>query len=217
MKMLLLPFYMILEYLLILKLRINCIVNKAPPVKWSAGNKDVYIIVHGLHEKWNFLEYVGNHLNKNGYKILTLPSLGNNTISVNKGVEELKALINKNNIKKFNLLCHSKGGIISKLLLNNPKYANRIGKIINIATPYNGSWLAILMNQTDLLPTSEVISKISLKTTLNKKVLNLYPIFDNHIVPNSSLVLKGAINVQVDVVGHTRILISTKTTNEISR
>jgi hypothetical protein len=58
---------------------------------------------------------------------------------------------------------------------------------------------------------------LNLNIKYNHKVFALYPTLDNHVLPNKNLLLPGAHNIQIDVVGHTRILTSAKTLATISQ
>jgi len=49
------------------------------------------------------------------------------------------------------------------------------------------------------------------------KIYNIYPTFDNLVIPNSSLKLDNARNIKIDIVGHTRILESKELLNELDK
>ncbi|WP_067871840.1 hypothetical protein [Agromyces aureus] len=79
--------------------------------------------------------------------------------------------------------------------------------VVAICTPFAGSRYArMFVNRTmrDLRPTDETIVRLGGSATVNARIVSVYGRFDPH-VPEGS-VLAGATNVQVDAVGHFRIL-----------
>jgi hypothetical protein len=65
------------------------------------------------------------------------------------------------------------------------------------------------------MPSSKEIKNI-LNSNINyPNIYNIYPTIDNHVLPNKNLILNGAKNIKVNVVGHTRILEAKKTLKTI--
>lgn len=206
---------MLLEYLLITKLKLNGFFQRNIYKKWYTGTKGDVLLIHGLHERYNFLGKIAKHLNTLGFRIHILKDIGTNTQTIKKSVVDLENYIRKTKLKKFNIICHSKGGLIAAYFLKTSKLANTANKVISIATPYKGSIFAKLFD-SDSFVESEVIKEVNSNPYGNERIINLYPAFDNHVVPNKNLVLSGAHNYKIDIVGHTRILTSQKTLEVIS-
>jgi len=66
-----------------------------------------------------------------------------------------------------------------------------------------------------MIPNSEIIQNVLSENKNNGKIINFYPSLDNHVVPNKDLILEGAKNIEMKVVGHTRILEDEELLNEI--
>lgn len=62
----------------------------------------------------------------------------------------------------------------------------------------------------ELAPNSKQIKYLQNDRSVNKKVLSVYGKFDNHVWPETSSVLEGAMNIQIAAHGHHKILASKK-------
>jgi len=205
---------MFLEYYLILNRKLVTLTNPPVPATWKTGDRDI-LIIPGLHEQWIGLKKIGNIANTLGFKIHVVTELGNNTASVQSGVSIIKQYISHHDLHDLTLITHSKGGIIGSYLLGDKEIGLKIRKLVTIACPFHGSYLARAFKASyELLPKTRCIENAT-KGIDTSKVLNLYPAFDNHVVPNKSLTLEGATNIKIDVIGHTRIEESAKTIEEI--
>ena len=125
--------------------------------------------------------------------------------------------LENNKIQEAIFLTHSKGGIVGTFLSKHPKAKPLINKIITIASPHGGTVFGKLkfLNLNQLKPGSEEIKSILKSNIGNPDIYNIYPSMDNHVLPNKNLILKGASNKEVHVVGHTRILEAKETIKEI--
>jgi hypothetical protein len=105
---------------------------------------------------------------------------------------------------------HSKGGIVAKYFLVNSNEKGRIKKVINISAPFKGSILGYvgIYNAGELTPKSDLIKSLSKITSVNKMFVNIYARIDNLIINKEKPTLEGAKNIELDVVGHQRILYS---------
>ncbi len=78
---------------------------------------------------------------------------------VNKRVQQLREIYKfKNTPLKFNLVCHSMGGLAAREYATNDKYNNsyaNISKIITIATPHAGSPLATVKFKQNVLKVNQ--------------------------------------------------------------
>lgn len=205
----LLPYYLILEYLLILRIKIDEKIHKEMPSIWNKKSKKTVILLPGVHSQAHGLKKIGNAVNKKGYQVLTLEELGNNTMKVAQGAKILENFLRHNKLSNVTIIAHSKGGLIAKYFIDNSQLRSKVEKIISISTPYKGSIMAYLIGDKDMFPDSEVIRNF--KVNNNSIFTQLYPLFDNHVIPNRSLILEGANNIKISEIGHTRILFSTIT------
>jgi triacylglycerol lipase len=216
MKNLLIPFYFIHEYLLILWLDILYLLNKNPPAAWKNGTKDV-LLIPGVTVYWNFMKEIGNHLNHLGYRVHIVPELGNNTYPLENSARIVSVFIIFHHLSDLIIIGHSKGGLIGTYLLANSKINSKIKLLISIATPYSGSKVSkFLKASAELIPNSPIINNVNLLKYDRNKIIAIHSRLDNHVIPHSSLHLNGAKNYELDIVGHTRILVSNKTLKLIS-
>lgn len=208
---------LISEYLLILKKQIKSLVFTKPPEKWQRGIKGNIILLPGFAETWIFLDTISNALNQLGFRIYVIKPLGRNLEPIEIQLEKVKKFIEFESIQEFILLSHSKGGLVAKLLLDDPIYSERIKKSISIAVPYKGSlWgLLYIFSLKQLVPKSNIIERVNASSDENSKIVNLYPKLDNHIIPNRNLLLGKAKNMCINIIGHSRILESKETLDNV--
>jgi esterase/lipase len=210
--LLLFPYYLTLEYLLIAKFYLEMVLTKHPPTNWKQGKKGNVLIVPGVGGSYVPFKKICEQLNLEGYRIHTLKGFGYNKGTIKSGSKVLETYLNKNNLKNIYLVSHSKGGIITRHFLTHSGQSFRVKRAVTIATPHHGSILTIFLKSIwEIFPSSKVIKDLATDKKGVNKILNIYPRFDNHVIPNQNLILDGATNIKVSTVGHNRILISEKT------
>lgn len=194
-------------------------IYRTPPNEWSLGNKGDVILVQGFGGTWSYLIRIGNFVNNLGYKIHVLEKLGNNTAKIEKCSKILENYILENEIKNAKVICHSKGGIITKYFLTTSKYKDRVSKVISISSPFGGTLLGHvnIFNLGEVALSSKLIKNLEQKKSVNNKFTNLYARTDEIVIPNKSLILQEAQNIKIDIAGHIRILDSPKTLKEIEK
>lgn len=206
---------LIKEYLLIAKLIMQSLFIKSPPENWSKGKTGNIFIIQGFNETFLPLKYLGDQLNKAGYRIFTCE------FNSRKPIKDIADII-KENLSKLNLrdvifLAHSKGGLIAKYLLDNDKILLKIvKKVFAIASPFRGTnWGYLrIANLFELIPESSILNQLNSKTSNNYKIVSILPSHDD-FVPKSSMHLKGATIIHTKVIGHTRTLINSETSEII--
>lgn len=106
------------------------------------------ILVHGIILKdIKFIKAFGKiekHLNSLGNACYTSKTDGFGTISNNAEMlkNQIDQILLENNTTKVNLICHSKGGLDAKYLINELNYGSKIASYITLNTPHKGSILA---------------------------------------------------------------------------
>lgn len=203
---------LIQEYYLIFKHKVVGF-HKPIPEYYKIGEKGDIIMIIGINGIWTSLKTIADYFNKQGYRIHFPEFKTRNPI--NKIVENISEYIDSRNLNNFSIISHSKGGLISRVLLE--KYNDKIINVINISTPHKGSIFGYLekISLNEIRPSSEFLKKMN--SYKSKKIVNIYPKFDNLVIPNSSLKLDNARNIKLDIVGHTRILESKELLNEIDK
>lgn len=196
------------EYALITKRRLQSLFISQPPTKWQKGERGIVYILQGLGEHFIFFTTIARALNERGFRIELISNL--NSL---RPVKEIAGLVVEDlKLKKIDslfFLSHSKGGLVAKFILDNyPKINSKVIKSISIASPYGGSVLGYFryLSAGELVPHSLLMTELASRTDNNHKIVALYPKKDNHVIPNSNLLLKGAKNICLPTIGHTLIL-----------
>lgn len=184
--------------------------SKSIPSDWQNGEKGNVILVPGFMDDHVFLMPIGNALNKIGFKIHTLNKFDTTRLSIIDLSKILVDYIEKGNLDHVILIAHSKGGIVSRYVIDNyPKVNEKIKKVFTISTPHKGTIFAKtnLLYLDELSPKSKILHDLSNEKKNLNKIINIYPKFDNTIVPNCNLILdRAGENIEINVVGHTSIL-----------
>lgn len=161
------------------------------------------VIIPGIYEKWHFMKPIVDLLYSHGYEIHVIDSIGYNTGDIEVIAEKVEAYIDSQNIDKYIIVAHSKGGLIAKYLMMRP--SNKIVKTIAINTPFSGSWYATLIPHSSLrvfIPSSPMLSQLRQDVLSNQRIVSIYGLFDPHIPRGSHL--EGATNITLNVRGHFR-------------
>ncbi len=195
------------EYLLIGYLKFLPKIKEAKFLNWSIGTKGSVILIPGLHESTFFLFSVGDFLNKQGFRIYTIPDF-KSAEPVSDISKKLEGLVERLPQSDIILISHSKGGLVAKYFLDTSVFTEKVKLSISIATPYGGTIFGHLHfhNLYEVRPKSPLLTFLGSNKVSCAKIVNFYPKFDNHVLPNSGLLLAGAQNIQINVSGHTRIL-----------
>ena len=204
---------LIREYSLILKLKLLSLKYKTPQDDWNRGTKNTILLLPGFSETFVFLKPLADKLHELGYPVFS-PVPINSHSKIKDLAEIFAAYIRTNKLTNIVCLSHSKGGLVTKYLMDNfPDINKRVELSISIATPYQGSLSGYLNFQSlfELIPSGKATQESLQHRENNHKIIALYSKFDNHVFPNKNLVLPDAKNIIIDIVGHTRILTSHET------
>lgn len=208
--------------------------------------KPPIIIIPGILQRWGTMSELANFLSKQGYPIYIVPKLRYNLYSIPMSSLKVRAiiahvvpkighllprfhisaklvreLIREYKIHDAIILAHSKGGLIGKYLLAYRNKDKRVKGMVSIATPYSGSALAKLIPHKsfkELLEDSKIVEKLESHTAVNKKIISIYPEFDNHVWAKNGSYLDGALdNICVPVSGHHYVLYSKKVKDVVKK
>ncbi|MEY4731495.1 MAG: hypothetical protein RL681_441 [Candidatus Parcubacteria bacterium] len=201
---------------------VHAFIYRTPPqhyLGYVRVGKAPVIIIPGIYEKWNYLKPLADVISRKGHPVYVVPRLAHNTRAIPASADIVRKLISEKDLKNVVLLAHSKGGIIGKYLLAFLNSDHRVRRLIAIASPFGGSFLAHipLKGLGELRPGSEVLTRLDGRKDVNRDITSLFGAFDNHIWPASSCRLEGAENIQVDAHGHHAILASPKTSEIVLR
>lgn len=182
------------------------------PSEWSQGTQGQVLFIQGFNGNIHSFFTLAQLANQLGYQIHFCQKLGRNTMPISQAADIVKRFILTHSSNKLVIIGHSKGGLIARMLTIDPDLINKIKCIITIASPHNGTMMGWLVpSGWELTKTNGIIKQLADEDNHKVPIYNLYPKLDNMVIPNQNLYLKGAINHQIEVVGHTQILESTQT------
>ncbi len=200
------------DYLYAIHKATNAFIFRKPPAHYLGYTNDTkspIILIPGIFEKWHFLKAIADPLSLKGHPIYALEHLHYNTKEIPVSASLVRELIEEKGLKKAIIVAHSKGGLIGKHLLAFYNKDDRVKKLIAIATPFGGSEIVKFIPHKrvrELSPESKIIQELQQEKAVNKKIISIYGVFDNHIWPETSCCLEGAENIQLEAYGHHKIL-----------
>lgn len=172
-----------------------------------SGDKVPVILLPGIYEPWQFMHPVASHLHAAGHPVHAVTALGYNRGSVSAMAELVAQYLRERNLTDVVLVAHSKGGLIGKYVMTLPESAPRVRQLIAVNSPFSGSvyaMFALLPSLRAFSPRNRTLNALRANLAVNSRITSIYGTFDPHIPGGSELV--GATNVQLDVMGHFRIL-----------
>lgn len=193
-------------------------IHRNPPKHYLGHiveGKAPVILIPGITNRWGFMKKLGDRISLEGHPVYIVPRLGYNLVDIPTAAKIVQEVINENKLEDVIIVAHSKGGLIGEYLLTCDK---RIKKLIAVATPFYGSHLAKFFKLKafkELSPESKIITELNLNEEVNKRIISLVPVFDNHVWHQSGSFLKGAKNIKVEVSGHHKILFSGQVADQI--
>ena len=171
------------------------------------GDKAPVILLPGIYEPWQFMHPVASHLHAQGHPVHAVTALGYNRGSVPAMAELVARYLQDQDLHNVILVAHSKGGLIGKYVMTLPESAPRIRQLIAVNSPFSGSvyaMFALLPSLRAFSPRNRTLNALRANLAVNSRITSVYGTFDPHIPGGSELV--GATNVQLDVMGHFRVL-----------
>jgi pimeloyl-ACP methyl ester carboxylesterase len=175
------------------------------PRHWASGAGRPVVLLPGVYETWHFLQALGDALSARGHPVHTVPTLGYNRAPVPLSAERVAAELAARGLRGVALVAHSKGGLIGKLVMTGLDPDGRVDRLIAVATPFGGSAMARWTpwrTMRAFLPGDAVIRDLA--EAPNARITSIYPRFDPNIPEGSRH--DGAVNVEIPVVGHFRVL-----------
>jgi hypothetical protein len=176
------------------------------PESYAAGAGRPVVILPGVYERWHFLRPIAERLVAAGHPVHVVRELGINARPIPRTAQRVLTFLQERDLRGVALVAHSKGGLVGKsAMLEDAE--GRIDRLVAVATPFSGSRMAdltILPSLRTFRPAHPVIRQLLAERDVNARITSIFPTFDPHIPEGSAL--DGAANVQVDVVGHFRIL-----------
>lgn len=171
------------------------------------------ILLHGLFQNRSCMFWLQYRLRTAGYRqiisINTPPwrDMEASTESLAKKVDELRI---KLKVDRVILIGHSMGGIIARNFIQNRGGSAYVRGLVTLGSPHHGSKLAPFavspMGKT-LLPGSAFLNQFnSIEWPGQTQAVSIYSRYDNIVLPAESGKMTGAIQIELDGMGHTALL-----------
>ena len=189
--------------------------------RWRTGRpgKVPILLLPGVLERWNFLRTIGDRLHREGHPVHVVETLGSNRRGVPKQAERVAAYLDEHELRDVVIVAHSKGGLIGKFAMANPEIGWRLLGMVAVATPFVGSPYARFFldpSVREFSPQHPVIRGLSRELDSNRRIVSIWPGFDQHI-PTSSRLVGARANLEVPGTGHFRILASRTVVDAVVR
>jgi pimeloyl-ACP methyl ester carboxylesterase len=171
------------------------------------GDKAPVLLIPGVYEPWQFLRAVGGRLARAGHPVHVVEPLGYNRAPVPDAAALAQRYLDERDLTGVIVVAHSKGGLIGKHMMLVDDGAQRIDRLVAIASPFSGSSFSRYMPLKPLRafnPKERTLAMLAANAEVNARIVSVYGVFDPHIPAGSELA--GATNVQLPVYGHFRLL-----------
>lgn len=169
------------------------------------------LLLPGILERSTYLFPLGRFLASQGHPVHIVDTLGWNLSGIKESVERCLEVLHDRDIHGAVLVAHSKGGLIGKALLLDPRMGDAAIGLVAIATPFAGSSFGGPLQQLPLAKRSplglfflnnEDLERLADESDVNSRIVSLAPEWDQMIPDGSHL--DGATNVTLKGRGHFR-------------
>lgn len=186
-------------------------VGQQPSDERSGRRAGVEVLVlPGVFESWRFLQPLITVLRGAGHRVHVVPGLGLNASEIPATAVAVREHVEARGLGDpvgLVIVGHSKGGLIGKHLMVHLDPDQRFRAMVTVNTPFSGSararWLPLPAVRV-FVPGGAVLRDLERATGVNARITSVYSAIDPNIPGTSRL--EGATNVEVDVVGHFRVL-----------
>ncbi len=168
------------------------------------------LVLPGVYESWRFLQPLIGVLREAGHRVHVVPGLGLNASEIPSTAVAVREHVESRGLGApggLVIVGHSKGGLIGKHLMVHLDPDQRFRAMVTVNTPFSGSrrarWLPLPAVRV-FVPGGAVLRDLERATAVNARITSVYSAIDPNIPGTSRL--EGATNVEVDVVGHFRVL-----------
>ena len=173
----------------------------------APGDGVPVVLVPGVYESWRFLQPLLEALHRGGHPVHVLDVLGFNSGEVPEAALAVRAYVESTGLPRVALVTHSKGGLIGKQLLAHHDADGLVDRLVAVNAPFSGStrarWLPLRAVRV-FVPGGPLLRELDAARSVNAMITSVYSAVDPNIPGTSRL--EGATNVEVDTVGHFRVL-----------
>ncbi len=184
-------------------------------VGFTVGSADCspipVVLLPGILERSTYLAPIGKYLAARGHAVHVIDALGWNLAGIEESVEHCLQVLHDEKVHGAVLVAHSKGGLIGKALLLDPRVEDAAIGLVAVATPFGGSTFGGPLQRLPLvessplglfLPQSSDLARLARDEDVNRRIVSLAPEWDQMIPGGSHL--EGATNVIFAGRGHFR-------------
>jgi triacylglycerol lipase len=181
--------------------------DPAPYLLPGIRGADPVVVIPGVYERWQIMRPIVDHVHRLGHPVHVVEPLGFNVGSVPAMAALVADYIRLHDLDNVTIIAHSKGGLIGKYLMTTPEAGGRVNRMVAVCTPFSGSryaYFAVTPVIRAFSPRNPVLRTLLANLEINHRITSVYGTFDPHIPGGSRL--DGAVNIQLDTMGHFRII-----------
>jgi triacylglycerol lipase len=177
------------------------------------------ILVHGYGCSRGVWWFLRRQFEAAGHVVATVSlappytSIGKLVPQLARRIEEVCAATGADQVV---LVAHSMGGLVCRSYLARHG-GGRVERLITLASPHSGSELArigIGQNAREMEPGSRWLKDLASSATPVRAIAIRTP-HDNYVMPQDNQRLPGALDVELDGIGHLALLFSRRTAGEV--
>lgn len=182
--------------------------------------KEVILVQRGWFSDNLYKRYMKRCLENMGYQVY-FTNFGLHLGDIDKITRCLKKFVDESGLTDFTLLGTSLGGLISLNYLQNYDGWKKVNRLITLGSPLRGTNRGPLgffsKSARQFTPGSDFMKSLHSKRIKNKKrIYNFHAKYDE-LVPKKFSILPYAHKVEVDLIGHSRLIHSIKTYHKIQK
>lgn len=176
----------------------------------SSKNRNPVLLVHGINDTGAVFHRMAPYLTQRGWSVYDLDLMpSNGDLSLDQLGQQVANSVAATFAPEqpFDLVGFSMGGIVSRYYVQCLGGINRVQRLITIASPHHGTWIAYLSDRLGCLqmrPDSAFIQQLNQKAVMLEQLnfTSIWTPFDLMIVPANSSQMQVGQNVQVPVLTH---------------
>jgi triacylglycerol lipase len=177
------------------------------------------ILVHGYGCSRGVWWFLRRQLEAAGHVVATV-SLAPPYSSIGKLVPQLAQRIEEvcaaTGAEQVVLVAHSMGGLVCRSYLARHG-SRRVERLVTIASPHSGSEIArigIGQNAREMEPGSRWLKDLA-SSDIPIRAISIRTPHDNYVMPQHNQRLRGALDIELDGIGHLAALFSRRTVREV--
>jgi len=183
------------------------------------GHRPPVVCLHGYGGSRLNLFVIAWRLRRDGFENVagvSYPSLGGDVHEKARRVAaEIDRIAEATGSEKVDIVAHSMGGLVARAYIRDHGGARRVRRLVTLGTPHNGTKVAVLAPDPlarSMAPDSRMLADLARDDPVPAlvAVTSIFSTFDAKILPHRSASYRGAMNVEVEGIGHDAMLFSPK-------